>query len=963
MQSTKQHLDGQKYFQSSGDTLNLSGATTVFGNLSLGSNVNITTGNQLISKNYLNLSGTTAKINQGTTYTQVGVLLDELFSGNTLNATNWSGSLPTGIGASINNKLIVTSGATNWSKYIQLVKFFTFEKETFEINFKAVTKNSGNAWGIHQNLSLLAVGNQSIYIKFDQGTGTTSGMISIGNTTAANEYGYSQPLTFSAGDQLKLTIIKRPGKTLTILENITSPSNTKAYGDFGVDIKTTGGQYRLTFLGGQQEFSEFKVTSNCRNFGGTFGVVFFGDSQTAGAGNSDVVFRWADRLMKGQSHLYEVIGNSTWRTTDFTAPRVTEFLSGINAKYLVVNTGYNDWQFNFSSPATYEAALETVATTAQGLGYIVIFVSMVPAFTGTDNTSFDAQMVTAAANTSSQYISVRSALSVGVKLNPNYVITDGIHINDDGCAVMANTVALSVPTLYSQLLIDFNKADVRTNSLPFGKSSMSLVGIDSDGRQFKLDPSKYLTPNTVNLYTGTLRAQQTGGVGITGNFVFGGTIQQLNATAQGLRIGFNNGASDNNCTNINITNAGVGGVGAPQAFSNITGLRNIDIIAGSSGGSWKTASDHTISGNDNILVQSNLGGSAVNLSGSNNLIFGSSRIGGFTSANNNIGFGPNSFSGLATGSQNIVISTLSDAGGNNVTWGAAQTGTIFIGTPWDANFAAEALANGETAICAYNSASAQKIFTFGPKGARASSVLWRPGYQGGINVNGYSLFLDAARGTGSGNSGDIRFRFSIPSSSGSTVHSTYAENLVLNRTSITIRGGVDIVLSATTGTKIGTSAIQKMGFYGATPIVKPSGDTGTALLNLGLVGNPLPKYSSGRVTAQTSANASIATVTAPASDSSYIVSANVLVTSSTAHTFTITCTYTDEGNTSRTVTLNFSQISGTIGTSITNAAGAVPYEGIPLHIRCKASTTITIASTGTFTTVTYNAEGVITQVK
>lgn len=117
----------------------------------------------------------------------------------------------------------------------------------------------------------------------------------------------------------------------------------------------------------------------------------------------------------------------------------------------------------------------------------------------------------------------------------------------------------------------------------------------------------------------------------------------------------------------------------------------------------------------------------------------------------------------------------------------------------------------------------------------------------------------------------------------------------------------------------------------------------------------------GRSTAQTAAKASVATFTVGAADGTFRVSSNVLVTTSTVHSFTVTCAYTDEGNTARTITLTFSQLGGTLGTSIANAAGAVPYEGVPLHIRAKASTAITIATTGTFTTVTYNVEGLIEQ--
>lgn len=122
------------------------------------------------------------------------------------------------------------------------------------------------------------------------------------------------------------------------------------------------------------------------------------------------------------------------------------------------------------------------------------------------------------------------------------------------------------------------------------------------------------------------------------------------------------------------------------------------------------------------------------------------------------------------------------------------------------------------------------------------------------------------------------------------------------------------------------------------------------------------KITTGRSTAQAAAVASVAAVTAPAADGTFLVSANVLVTTSTLHNFTVTCAYTDESNTARTLTLSFSTLAGVFGTAIANAGGAVPYEGVPMHIRVKASTAITIATTGTFTTVTYNVEGLIRQI-
>lgn len=122
-------------------------------------------------------------------------------------------------------------------------------------------------------------------------------------------------------------------------------------------------------------------------------------------------------------------------------------------------------------------------------------------------------------------------------------------------------------------------------------------------------------------------------------------------------------------------------------------------------------------------------------------------------------------------------------------------------------------------------------------------------------------------------------------------------------------------------------------------------------------------YGSDRKTGLTAAQA-LATYTVGSSDGSFIVSANVLVTTATVHSFTVTVSYTDEGNTARVLTLNFSTIAGVLTPTIAAAGGAVPYEGVPLHIRAKASTTIIIATAagGTYTTVVYNFEENITQI-
>lgn len=96
-------------------------------------------------------------------------------------------------------------------------------------------------------------------------------------------------------------------------------------------------------------------------------------------------------------------------------------------------------------------------------------------------------------------------------------------------------------------------------------------------------------------------------------------------------------------------------------------------------------------------------------------------------------------------------------------------------------------------------------------------------------------------------------------------------------------------------------------------------------------------------------------------DASFDISANILPTTATTFSISVTVAFTDESNTPRTYALPLwaNTVPGFIGT-IGNAGGAVAYPGGALHIRAKAGTTITVATVGTFTTVTYNAEAIVT---
>jgi hypothetical protein len=121
----------------------------------------------------------------------------------------------------------------------------------------------------------------------------------------------------------------------------------------------------------------------------------------------------------------------------------------------------------------------------------------------------------------------------------------------------------------------------------------------------------------------------------------------------------------------------------------------------------------------------------------------------------------------------------------------------------------------------------------------------------------------------------------------------------------------------------------------------------------------------GRLTAQTGAILSLATCT-PTVDGTFEVSANVRVVTSTTYSFSVICAYTDEENVARSFALEFGMIGDPrpLFSVIANTTGngAAPYHGSVMHIRAKAGTAITISTTGTFTTVVYNAEAAIRRI-
>lgn len=172
--------------------------------------------------------------------------------------------------------------------------------------------------------------------------------------------------------------------------------------------------------------------------------------------------------------------------------------------------------------------------------------------------------------------------------------------------------------------------------------------------------------------------------------------------------------------------------------------------------------------------------------------------------------------------------------------------------------------------------------------------------------------------------------------------------------------GTSAVTTITNSTTVGqTLRVTGSNTYGFGALDLADGDAVTGVLPFANGGMDIV---SGRSTGQTAAVSSVATLTVGGSDASYWVSGNVLVTTSSGENFNVKCDYTDESNTARTLNLNVQILDGSVTANIRFSNGAVPYHISPIQIRCKASTAITIKTSGTFTGCTYNVEGRIVKI-
>lgn len=127
-------------------------------------------------------------------------------------------------------------------------------------------------------------------------------------------------------------------------------------------------------------------------------------------------------------------------------------------------------------------------------------------------------------------------------------------------------------------------------------------------------------------------------------------------------------------------------------------------------------------------------------------------------------------------------------------------------------------------VCGGDSAAYARTNVYFGKGvSSATPVAWTLNGTGGsgTNIVGGNLVIAPGPSTGNATPSQGVLQGTVPASSGSTAQALI-DHLTWGNRLVTFADAVDIVVNATTGTKIGTATSQKLSLWNAAPIVQPT---------------------------------------------------------------------------------------------------------------------------------------------
>lgn len=256
MASTKLTLSNNRFEQTSGDTLNLSGNTYVFGNFENGGNNNFINGNAFVTKNFvMNATGTTL-INEITTSTYVISNIDKSYYLYVINTGTTNIYIPDNVNSGLTFTTIRASNAGLVNHIATGTSVFNTTSDTYDIQ----VENGASTWQYRGNSEWYGYGSLGSPLTGGSSSITANnGLIKNGNNIGLG--GTLTGTTFIDGNNHQLAIIN--ADSISLVGN-TSFSIADGNNN-GIDFDTNGiaiGNSLLPLLLYSMSGSSMKLDNN-----------------------------------------------------------------------------------------------------------------------------------------------------------------------------------------------------------------------------------------------------------------------------------------------------------------------------------------------------------------------------------------------------------------------------------------------------------------------------------------------------------------------------------------------------------------------------------------------------------------------------------------------------------------------------------------------------------------------------
>lgn len=726
----------------------------------------------------------------GTDYTRIGVLVNENFSGGST-PSGWT--VGSGLSVSYTGAKATVTGAgvigapangfpfTAYTSGIQYnTKRMPYEKVNFQMSVVPTTKSAGAVVGVFKGV----LGN-TIYaqegIAWDLSNGPNSGRVTItfgssgagGNAvpTFTTNIDSTSKMNFSANDSLILYYYKNGWSVTAGIINKTTGKITKTF--FNQRWNGSGGLWNLCFLNGTYVLTNATVNVLDRKGG----VWFLGDSQTGGYGVSQQSKRFPELLYQDNPKYVGVFGLPSLTTRYYdTSGIASEIINDVQPSNVIFDLGYNDESENIPA-ATYKVYADSAIFPLQRAGINVSVSGIVPRAAVTTD-AWNDSLQSLAAGRGCDFYDVRTLMktSTGV-LNPAYAYD--LHINDTANIIWANLIrAKSGDSLLLAAAADtFYQIKIHGLHNAVAQSVIPLIGYDRTNTLVSV-PNTFPTPagwlqNSHSVVKWSSNAQANSEIHVS-DAMISDSASIVNST-QGYRGGFNqNSSAVGSISNIDISNFGTAGTGIGQAWVTYTGVNGGNVrIVSASNNFPKTTSFVSMSGNSNFLVNTN----AVNSGDYNTFL--NTQSGVSTSGVRNFIAGKQANVG-SSGDYNVQIVAADDY---TLSPPAGMRGTIIIGS--GLMFNSDAPVSGDISIG--NSLGTNRFWLGGRGNNQIIEIDFPASSSSAVTDNtGKTVPFKASRGTGLSESGKLPFDFSSPTTTGTTLQSTYTRTFQPERLGVTI---------------------------------------------------------------------------------------------------------------------------------------------------------------------------------